>query len=245
MTPEERLKSLQETFAAGWRQTRELGLGIVVVVGLFAMWGVLRWRHITLEDQVRSLDVILKIVSISAIAVGAGWTYNAFLRQRLASPRLNVTQGVKSVRLPDGRHLLKVEATVSNIGQIQVILRLWRLYAEQILPLTETVKTDDLPKLAYTDQQANWYRVADGNFTGAAFGMLLEPGEVDHAIGNLVIPEGVEVVQVSSYLWVRADGAWIEGVPSVWRSQDIVDLRPGWPMQSIVDLLPAENNQKS
>jgi hypothetical protein len=221
-----RLRGLLQRWRDAFRLPRELYLVLLVFLGLLGIFCVLRWWYgKPLETEVRFFDILLKIASITAIAVGAVWSYNAFLRQRLSYPRLTVKQEIKSVRLSDGRHLLKVQVTVSNIGQVQVILQRWNLHAEQILPLTGDVVSKDLPKGAYTDQDANWLCLAKGEFSGKQFEMLLEPGESDQAIGNLVIPADVEVVQVYSHLWTRADGVSVKGVPSGWPCQDIVDLR--------------------
>ena len=219
------LKRLLEKSREVWRGTAGLRFGALVVGLLLAMWAVL-WRdNLNLDKQVKFFDVLLKIVSISAIAVGAVWSFNAFLRQRLAASRLTVKQKIRPIHLPDGRWLLKVHVTVSNIGQVQVTLRRWQLYADQILPLTEKVEKIDLPLLAYTDKEANWECFKGGDFKAEnVFRMLLEPGETDAATANLVVPTGIQVVQVYSHLGTE-DGSSPKGVPSGWPCQTVVDLR--------------------
>ena len=220
------LRQLWHKSIEAWRRTAGLRFGSLVVSLLLLIWAILRQEEFDLDRQAKFFDILLKIVSISGIAAGAVWSFNAFLRQRLAASRLTVKQEIHPIQLPDGRWLLKVHVTVSNVGQVQVTLRRWRLYADQILPLTEDVEKLDLPEGAYTDKQAHWECFKDGDFKDErAFRMLVEPGETDDAIANLVVPSGIQVVQIYSHLWVREDGSSPKGVPSGWPCQTVVDLR--------------------
>lgn len=191
---------------------------------LVAAWLVLRAAGSDLGSQNKLFEIALKIVTISATVIGGIWSYYAFFRQRLREPRLNVALAIRPLDLPEGKRLLKVYATVTNIGQIRVELAAWRLRAEQILPLTKTPLTD-LTKGAFTDAQghAHWNCLAEGTFGPAdrSFVMALEPGEADSAAANLVIESGVDVVQVYSHFTCSSDGQPRWG----WPSRTLVDLR--------------------
>jgi len=191
---------------------------------LFGAWLVLIKSGHTLDAQAKVFDVILKIVTISAAIIGSTWSYFAFFRQRLKEPRLNVTHEIYTLDLPEGSRLLKVYATITNIGQVRVELFIWRLRADQILPLTKT-PTVDLAKGAFTDAygHAHWNCLAEGNFNDedGAFLMALEPGETDRASANLVIRGGVEAVQVYSHFsWTKN-----EERPAGWASRTLIDFR--------------------
>jgi membrane protein implicated in regulation of membrane protease activity len=189
---------------------------------LLVIWVVLSVNGKDLESQDKFLDVISKVVTISATIVAAIWSYYAFFRQRLKEPRLNVSHEVHALDLPDGRRLLKVYASLTNVGQVRVEPLIWRLRADQILPLTKT-PTTDLGKLAFTDAHghAHWNCLAEGNFSGDAFKMALEPGETDRASANLVLPSGVEVVQIYSHFKCTRDAERRDG----WPSKTLFDLR--------------------
>ena len=184
---------------------------------LFAIWLALLLTGRNLDSQTKVFDVILKIVTISATIIGAIWSYHAFFRQRLKEPRLNVTHEINALGLPDGRRLLKVYATITNIGQVRVELFVWRLRADQILPLTKTPLAD-LTKGAFTDAHghAHWNCLAEGQFSDAdrSFTMALEPGETDRASANLFINSGVDAVQVYSHFSRTRDAERREGWPS-------------------------------
>jgi hypothetical protein len=188
------------------------------------IWLVLIRNGHTLDAQAKVFDVILKIVTISAAIIGATWSYFAFFRQRLKEPRLNVVHEINALDLPEGNRLLKVYATITNIGQVRVELFVWRLRADQILPLTKTPLAD-LAKGAFTDAygHAHWNCLAEGSFNDedGAFMMALEPGETDRASANLVINSGAAAVQVYSHF------SWTKGEerPVGWASRTLVDLR--------------------
>jgi hypothetical protein len=192
---------------------------------LFAIWLARLAAGYSLDSQSKFFDVISKIVTVSATIIGAIWSYYAFFRQRLNESRLNVTHEINLLDLPGHRRLLKVYATITNIGQVRVELFVWRLRAEQILPLTNTPLAD-LAKgaVAFTDSQAHWNCLADGTFSDhdKSFAMTLEPGETDRAAANLVIESGVETVQVYSHFSRTRDA---HGVG--WPSRTLVDLRKG------------------
>lgn len=185
-------------------------------------WVVLLATGYSLDFQTKFFDVVVKIVTISATIIGAIWSYYAFFRQRLKEPRLNVTHEIKSLELTDGKRLLKVYATITNIGQVRVELPIWRLRADQILPLTKTPLADlATGTVAFTDAQAHWDCLAKGTFSDddKSFAMVLEPGETDRAAANLVIKSGVEAVQVYSHF-----------------SQKGAQRALGWPTRTLVDL---------
>lgn len=205
-----------------------MSLAVALPVLLIGAWIALAYSknfpglH-TLEAQARFFDILLKIATISTFALGGLWTYQAFLRQRITEARLNVTQAIQAFRLPDQRWFLKIHATLSNVGQTEVFLRLWRLHAELILPLSDSV-LPDLEHEVFTDQGAHWEWFKEGEFTGESFFVRLEPGETDKVVGNIVLPEWAQVIQVFSHFSVREDGTPIPGRPSGWLCRDLVNL---------------------
>jgi membrane protein implicated in regulation of membrane protease activity len=201
---------------------------------LLLIWVVADFQGYPLEQQNDLFDVLQKIVTISATLLGAIWAYYAFFRERLKEPRLNVGHQIHRLDLPDGRRLLKVYATIANVGQVRVELPVWRLRADQILPLTATPQKD-LDRKAFTDTSghSHWNCLAEGQFSrdDKSFGMALEPGETDRAAANLVIPAGIEVVQVYSHFSRDEDSQGREG----WPSRTLVDFRKNDPPKEDAD----------
>jgi membrane protein implicated in regulation of membrane protease activity len=191
---------------------------------LVVIWVVLLATGYSLDLQTKFFDVIVKIVTISATIIGAIWSYYAFFRQRLKEPRLNVTHEINPLDLPDGKRLLKVYATITNIGQVRVELCVWRLRAEQVLPLTKTALAD-LAKGAFTDAHghSHWNCLVEGTFSkdDKSFEMALEPGETDRASANLIIIGEVKAVQVYSHFSRTSDARPLVG----WPSRTLIDLR--------------------
>src|SRR5690348_18325841 len=98
-----------------------VALALLTPIVLLGVWVCLARWHVfpsstVLDSSAKFFDVLLKISSISALVIGGSWSWRGFLRQRLTAPRLNVTQSIQSRRLPDNRWLVKIYATLSNIG---------------------------------------------------------------------------------------------------------------------------------
>ncbi len=211
------------------REKLWLFLALVIPGALFALWRLLYVYNsylstAKLDREAKVFDILLKVASISAIGIGAWWSYRTFFRQRLTAARLNLAHTVQPLELPDNRHLIKVYATIRNVGQVAVTLNCWRLSAEQLLPMNKT--QERIARRAFTDKELPWPSVADGVFTIArddhpeAFWMLLEPGEEDQASGNIIVPPGVDVVQIYSHFSLL-----LEEKSQGWEHKILVDLR--------------------
>ena len=191
-------------------------LAVLIFLWLFSVW-----LSYSLEDQVRVFDILTKIATIIAICIGGLWSYRSFFRERLAEPRLKIEQKIETLRLSDGRHLIKVFMNLQNVGSIHIKLGLWRLRAEQLLPLTPEAEKALQTQTAFTDHTFPWRTVTEakqGEFENESFLVQLEPGETDQAVGNLAIPSDVEVVQIYSHFQLSKEQTG------------------GWPATSIVDL---------
>ena len=197
---------------------------VIVLVALAAItWAALISYGYDPATQAHILSTAASFATIIAIITGGVWTYRTFIRQRLAQPRLNVAQEIEIVRLQGGGSLLKVTATLSNIGQVQITLTAWKLRAERILPVTPRIKEFLTQRTAFTEREAPWTTVAgreDGDFTGRAFAKTLEPAEIDRSIANLLIPPGIDLVRVYSHFKVDDPHH-----PLGWPTETLVDLR--------------------
>lgn len=211
------------------REDRWLIFAAVIPGALLVLWRILYLYNsylstAKLDAELKTFDILFKVASISAVSIGAWWSYRLFFRQRLTEARLNVDHKTLHIILPNGGHLVKVYATVTNVGQVKVVLTCWRLCAEQILPLDSSHAK--LTGQAFTDKEVPWTSVAHGIFTPAkdnkreAFWMLLEPGETDQVVGNFIIPGEIEVIQVYSHFsLIEKEGS--QG----WENRVLVDLR--------------------
>jgi hypothetical protein len=218
MKPSSEKESSRPVFDIG----KALPLAILPFAGLLLLAYIYYMLAYSLEEQAHAFGVLESIATISALILGGAWSYLAFFRQRLSQPRLNVKHELETICLPDGRSLIKVFACLDNVGQVLVDLNVWCLRAERILPLSSEISSFIQKRSAFTDHEALWPTVAgleDGTLKGDAFRMLLEPGETDRAVGNLIVPADAKVVQVYSHFRMRLP------------TED-----PGWQMQTVVNL---------
>lgn len=197
-----------------------------LVAGLLFVALLLLWlwvgRDRTLAEQEAVFGIIEAIVTTAALVVGAYWAFQLFFLQRESVPRVNVHQDIEKLELADGRTLLKVSARLENISKVEVHLQLWCLRADRLLPLSDDSRTFLEGRSAFSESEAPWETRAghsDGEFGPPAFNVRLEPGEVDWAVGYLVIPSGLEVVQIYSHFKLNRDHS-----------------RPGWPCLTLMDL---------
>jgi hypothetical protein len=198
---------------------------------LLIIWLVLIISDVTLEQQLSMFQIMQVIATVSAIIIGGFWSYRAFFRERIAEPMLNLDQKIIPLELPDGRVLLKVFVKLSNVGKVQIELKLWSLEAEKLLPLTEKVENKLSSKSIFTDQVSIWPLITsedEGKFVRPNFYVLLDPGETDSVIGNIIIPGHIEVIQVYSQFRTSQDRKYL-----------------GWPIISLVDLRDLKSEKRT
>jgi hypothetical protein len=188
----------------------------------FLGWMILPLLGWNLTEQQRIIDIASKLTTLTAVTVGGIWSYYRFIRHREDQPILSVGIGYEKLRLPDGGWLLKVAAKITNGGHIDVHLHYWQLRAELLLPLSTSVAEFLRRRSGFTEHEAPWPTIAGDptTFFGrpAFMGLLLEPGESDFVVGNLVIPAGVETAQI--YCEFKHDLADEFG----WVAQQVVTL---------------------
>jgi hypothetical protein len=219
-----RLRSARD---AGERGEFNLKLAGVAPLALIALWAMSVRSGYTLDEQSTLVSTISDMVTASAIVIGGLWTYKSFFRERLSQAKLNVDLELNTLKLPDGRCLVKVFARLENVGHVRIDLGLWRLRAEQILPLTPAMEELLAQRTVFAESDSRWHSIASAGKQGLTIAVGLEPGEIDRVVGNLVIPEAVEVFQVYSHIQKSMDAD-----------------QPCWPSQAVIDLRQLEKSPK-
>lgn len=211
-----------------WRTALVVAGVVAAVLGWFAAFH----RGYSLEEQAKSVSTLKDLLTIAAILIGALWTVRIYIVSRSEREALNVDQSVITLALPDGRFLLRVIVTLRNIGKVKVQVTTWRLRADLLLPLVETLPASKViaEKSAFSERAAEWMpltKVQEGTFSGEEFQITLEPGESELQVGNLVIPKWAEVVQIYSH-FERATTTAEAGSglsPEGWSQRTIVSIQ--------------------
>lgn len=79
-------------------------------------------------------------VTIIAICVGGYWTYNNFVLKRERFPSANVEHAISCRETPNGRILLRLEITVSNVGEILINLADILVRIQWVLPIDSQIQ---------------------------------------------------------------------------------------------------------
>ncbi len=74
-------------------------------------------------------------------------------------------------------------------------------------------------KTAFTEYDSKWEKITDSKDGKFTIKVKLEPGEKNNVEGNLVIPKGIDILQVYSHFQIDEKHEW-----------------PAWPKQTIVNL---------
>jgi hypothetical protein len=200
---------------------RTIAIVLLIVLIVIAAWSVTWLGGYTLEQQSRSVSTAKDLLEIAALIIGALWTLRVYLVSRTERQIAAIEQQVLVFALPDARLLLRVFVTIRNISKVRIEIATWRLRADLILPFGPETAKIMAKTNAFSEFEAQWGSLTNGTFTGDSFQVALEPGEAELQVGNLIVPDWAEVVQVYSLFERSRDGSTIEG----WSQRTVVDLR--------------------
>lgn len=207
------------------RRIGDSTLLILILLFLIAslIWVGLWYSGISLPNQSIILDIAVSFATIISMMVAGYWAYRIFVRKRIANLKLNVQYELVCMRLQTGQSLIKVFAILHNIGEVEIQLSEWRLLAERVLPLPPKAFAAIETRSGFSEREAVWRAITSEDeevLKGDMFEKFLEPGEIDRAISNLIIPVGVDVVQIYSHFKTKH-----KSKPRGWPMQTLVDLR--------------------
>ena len=196
-------------------RTAIVGVLIAIAAVLLLTWCVIHGYSI--DEQAKAVGITKDILTIVALALGAFWSLRIYVKQRNDAFAIDVKQSVVVVRLPQG-WLLKVNATIRNVGKTRVELTLWRYRADLLLPLTPEVEKAIATAAAFSESSAPWPAIAEATLTDEDFGFYIEPSATQAESANIILPGWVESVQIYSFF---------SGPP---------DLARGWWARTFIDL---------
>lgn len=81
----------------------------------------------TLDTLHKLVQIADGVVKVSALVIGAVWSYNLFYKRRQIVPRAQISLKCEQHRLPGNTFLLRCVATLENVGD--VLIELTRGYA--------------------------------------------------------------------------------------------------------------------
>lgn len=169
------------------------------------------------------LQIIEKIATVGAILIGGIWAYFLFVHKRIGKHRLNLEHVVTPVPFPDGSYLLQVSLRIDNVGQVRVDFERWRVRVQQVLPVNEEV-AEALDKPPGRPSMP-WPTVDDRDFAKSSLSLKrIEPRESDEAIADIMIPPGIDVVRIYSFV-ESSRRIRLRKKKIGWAKETIVDVR--------------------
>ena len=180
----------------------------------------------------------------------AGW----YLVEQPDAARLKFEQSVTGARLGDGRALVTIEVSITNVGgHPDYFAKLpYKIFVQRTVPLPEPLKpsttlapngsvrvwrADNWETLAYravgkaeSDNYPNWDKCKRGDLASDCddgLETVIEPGENENLYFAAVVPcvEGLHVAVSSRF--PRPPGPWdalFRKEPQVWIKQSFLDL---------------------
>ena len=144
-------------------------------------------------------NAFANVAQIGAIAVGAIWTYNRFIKQREDFPRATLEQIATHRELNSKHTFLRVTVKIDNVSTVLLPTAEVRTDVYQVLPVSPAV-SDALAQghlIPPEQRDAAWPCVA--SYQGPVSGQI-EPGEGDEFGFDFVISADVKTVFIYSYI---------------------------------------------
>jgi hypothetical protein len=147
-------------------------------------------------------DVVSDVVTISAVLVGAGWAYWAFLRERTRWPKATLELVLYHRELSTEQTLLHAKVKVHNAGRGLMELTRVRAVVDQVLPLADEIGELEVGYLDPTEKEGetNWKPFAESEQVLQAEQAEMEPGENDEFGFDFAVPSSFETVHVYVYV---------------------------------------------
>jgi hypothetical protein len=161
-------------------------------------WGAAYWFGELMRAASPVAEVVQSIITSIAILIGAWWV----IQQRERYPRATVTHAVQCIPLAEGKSLVHIETTLSNVGKVLIQLESCATHLLQVRPLDP-----DLARLLHSsgrlvepnEREAKWQSLDAHAKAYQREDAEIEPGEFQTFEDDFTIDSSVEVVEVYSY----------------------------------------------
>lgn len=174
-------------------------------------------------DIAQSLSIIL--ASITA-GIWALWLFKA---RRQSHPRAKIKHKISHRTIINGKVLLSIVVTISNIGEVLIQLEKSQIRVSQVLPPKDELLDRLDPKASFTldEKKSSITLWPEIGYWPDDWNHKIEPGESRQVSAHFVIEPDVEIVLIYSH------------ITNVKESNPNLDL--GWELETLYDLQTAKN----
>lgn len=137
-----------------------------------------------------------------ALILGGFWTYLAFIRQRLALPRIEVTVTAHEAVLANGL-LLRAQITLRNSGSVVATSNRGEIRLRQVIPAPNDIEeavASGMDPVSADCTQIEWPMLAGRKWTWKKDEFEIEPGEADLLCADFFVPTETRVVELYFFL---------------------------------------------
>ena len=157
---------------------------------------VLSW----IDKYAKTIQALLTSL---AIIIAGIWTYNEFIRERTKHPRLNISQSVETLRIPEDQRWVQIRIHLENIGRIKIDIGDGFTKVQQILPVSKefynVLNGEDTEKLRDINERrfVRWPMLCKRKF---AIALSMEPGEKFTLTQDFFIPQNVKAFRLYTFV---------------------------------------------
>lgn len=177
---------------------------------------------------------VLSLAQVVAILVGGWWTWQLFVRKRVAFPNVRTDHEILNLPAFKNKVLLTLNVTLTNTGSVVAEFRSGKIYVRQIRPfpehLEECVNAADatalregrVEKLFVESEQIAWPEIGSRKMLWEKGEFILEPGESETIQYDFLLDDTIDTVRVVTYF-----RKVIQRKPEIgWRQTTLYELAP-------------------
>lgn len=144
-----------------------------------------------LADFKEWIDITLGIASISGIILGGWWTFNIFIKNRMAISKANIELVVNDFKL-EGKHLLRSVQKIKNAGSVVLEIRHLRIKVFRVSPcsaeIRSLIESIEYPvKQGFENEELPWELLYENQIDLLDDKIqIIEPGEEDSRYYDIV-----------------------------------------------------------
>jgi len=148
-------------------------------------------------------DIAQVAVTVAAVVVGGIWSYWLFVQNRQKYPRAGITHRIMHKHAGNGKLLLHVGVTISNLGDVLLSLVALETRVQQVLPLPDEV-LEAIGKgqnpVTEGETEVAWPLIDSQKLELERGECEVEPGESQEIHHDFIFDADAEVIEVYTYL---------------------------------------------
>jgi hypothetical protein len=148
-------------------------------------------------------SIIASGATVVGLILGGVWTYWLFVQHRQRYPRARIEHRIRHWRAGEGKTLLHIDVTISNVGSVLISLVESRTTIQQVLPVADSLREMIAAGRELVESgksEVDWPTIAEHEVQYEKDECEIEPDETQGIEYDFVVNDDVRTVQVYSYV---------------------------------------------